>query len=87
MILTVDVKKNEFWGDRFYFAGIIDGFAWVKGKKFIGIVEEKDRLHISADSKCEAIQFLLKIKNGLGRVTSSYFLDDLIKKVKEQPCN
>jgi len=84
MLLTLDVRKNEFFGNRYYFAGIINGFAWRNGEKFFGIIHEKNRLHISAENAIEVIKELEKLKKSINRMISEGFLNEIIKKLKEE---
>lgn len=77
MLLTVEVKENNFFGDRYYFLSLLEGFAWNNGKKFFGIVEEKGRFNVSANNKEEIIEYLLKIPSGN---SERYRMNDLIEK-------
>lgn len=82
MLLTVDIQKNDFYGDRYYFNSMLDGFCWSNGKKLIGIIEEKNRVNISANNKKEIIKYLLKIKKSVNRMMSSYFIDKIIESLR-----
>ena len=92
MLLVLECVKNIFYGDRFYFVSIENGFLWDKQNKFIGTREEKQgqskqdkinnikpnkiRIYISCENKTDFEKYLNKYKTSF---LSSSMIKDIIK--------